>query len=106
MDPFEKVKDFLRSVEEKQIHFKQHFYDQMANRPISESRVRKTIKSAARLLAVEEQQARDETEEKYKLWLKLSNRYCLVLIIIISGKNLYIITGWNSDRKWQKSNQK
>ncbi|MEW5896833.1 MAG: hypothetical protein AB1668_04025 [Nanoarchaeota archaeon] len=40
------------------------------------------------MLNVEEQPARRLGEEKYKIWIKLSSRYSLVLIIAISGKNL------------------
>jgi len=106
MNCFERVKKFLETIEDEHIHFKEHFYERSMDRPISEELVRRTIKNASRLLTVEEQPAKKATEKKYKLWLKLSNRYNLVTIIIIEEKDLYIITGWNSDRKWQKAIQK
>jgi hypothetical protein len=106
MDCFEKVKKFLEAVEDKHIHFKEHFYERSLDRPISEGVVRRSIKNTNKLLKVEEQPARKLTEKKYKLWMNLSNKYNLVLIITIEKKDLYIITGWNSDRKWQNAIQK
>jgi hypothetical protein len=100
MNGFEKVKKFLEELADDCIFFKQHFYERTIDRPINESLVRRSIKNTANLLAVEEQPARSLAERKYKLRIKLSNRYCLVLIVVIEGKSLYIITGWNSDRKW------
>jgi len=102
MNGFEKVKKFLDEAEEGCIFFKPHFYERSLDRPITEDLVKRSIKNTANLLRVEEQAARKPTEKKYKLWIKLSNRYNLVLVVTIEGKNLYIITGWNSDRKWQK----
>lgn len=102
----EKVKKFLNNLEEGNIHFKEHFYDKVRERPISEALVREYLKKTDRLLKVEEQPSRKEGEEKYKLWIKLSNKYSLVVIAAIFKKDLYIITSWNTDRKWQKSIQK
>jgi len=96
----------LEELEDSHIYFKEHFYDRSLERPISEELVKKNLKNIEKLLAVEEQPARQKSEEKYKIWIKLSNKYNLVLIIAIEQKNLYIITGWNSNRKWQKSIQK
>ncbi len=106
MFSFEKVKRFLEQVQEENIHFKEHFYERVSERPISEELVRKYIQQTNRLLKVEDQPARKPREVKYKVWIKLSNKYSLVLVIAISEKDLYIITGWNTDRKWQKSIQK
>jgi len=106
MPSFGKIKRFLDALEEKDIHFKEHFYDKVKERPISEELIREYIKKTDRLLKVEEQPSRREGEEKYKLWIRLSNKYSLVIITAISKKDLYIITGWNTDRKWQKSIQK
>lgn len=103
---FERVKKFLEEIKDEHIHFKEHFYERSLDRPITQELVMKSIKNTAKLLKVEEQAARKTTEQKYKLWIKLSNKYNLVLVIIIEEKDLYIITGWNSDRKWQKSIQK
>jgi len=102
MNGFEKVKEFLDRIDESRIFFKLHFYERTLDRPVTEDLVRRSIKNTSGLLKVEEQAARKPTEKKYKLWIRLSNRYCLVLIVTIEGENLYIITGWNSDIKWQK----
>ena len=88
------------------IKFKHHFFERVRERPISEEMVRKYLKKTNHLVNVENQPSRNEGEEKYKIWLKLSNKYSLVLIVAIRKKDLYIITGWNTNRKWQKSIQR
>jgi len=106
MNGFERVKKLLDEIDESKIFFKQHFYERTLDRPISEELVRKSIKKADSLLKIEEQPTRKPTEKKYKLWIRLSNRYSLVLIVTIEEKNLYIITGWTSEVKWQKQKEK
>ena len=106
MSSFEKVKKALEELKDENIHFKKHFYDKTKERPISEGMVKEYLKKTDRLLKVEEQPSRAQGEEKYKLWIKLSNKYSLVVIVAILGKDLYIITSWNTDRKWQKEIQK
>lgn len=106
MAAFDKVKRFLEGLKEEDVIFKKHFYEKVMDRPISEVVVREYLKKTDRLLKVEEQPARAEGEEKYKLWIRLSNRYSLVVIATVSKKCLYIIIAWNTDRKWQKSIQR
>ena len=106
MDDLEKVKTHLEEIEQENIIFKPHFHKRIFERPISEELVRKYIQNTHKLLKVEKQPSKRKGEEKYKIWIKLSNKYSLVLIIAISQKGLYIITGWNTDRRWQKSIQK
>jgi len=93
-------------LKDENIKFKHHFYERVAERPISEELVRNYLKKTEHLLNVEQQQSKNDGEKKYKLWIKMSNKYSLVVIAAISGKDLYIITGWNSDRRWQKEIQK
>ena len=106
MSSFERVKKFLKGIKEENIIFKEHFYEKIKDRSITEELVREYLKKTERLLNVEEQPSRKTGEEKYKLWIKLSNKYSLVVIVAILKKDLYIITSWNTDRKWQKSIQK
>ena len=106
MDYFDKVKKFLENLEDADIHFKRHFYDKVKERPVSEALVRSYLKKTDKLLKVEEQPSRKEGEEKYKLLIRLSNKYSLVVIAAISKKDLYIITSWNTNRKWQKQIQR
>ena len=106
MSSFERVKKFLEEVEKDNIKFKKHFGDRVQKRPINQGMAIKLLKQKDKLLKVEDQPARSEGEEKYKIWLKLSNKYSLVLIVAIRKKDLYIITGWNTNIKWQKSIQK
>lgn len=102
----DKVKKFLEELKEEDIKFKLHFYERVLERPISESLVKKHLKKTDKLLKVEDQPSKKEGEDKYKLWIKMSNKYSLVLIATISKKTLNIITAWNTYRKWQKSVQK
>lgn len=102
MDNLEKIKDFLKKLKEEDIKFKRHFYDKIKERPITEELIRGCLKKTDKLLNVEEQPSRIAGEEKYKIWIKLSNKYSLIVVASILGKTLYIITSWNTDRKWQK----
>lgn len=106
MIDFAKIKSFLGKLREEDIKFKNHFYESITERPISEELVRQYLTKTERLLKVEEQPSRRLGECKYKLWIKLSNKYSLVVVAVIAGKDLYIITAWNTDRIWQKEIQK
>ena len=106
MNSFDKVKHFLESINNENISFRKHFYDQIKNRPISWDLVIKYLRKTENLLKVEKQTSKNKNEEKYKLWIKLSNKYSLVVIIVISKKDLYIVTSWNTYKKWQKSIRK
>ena len=106
MPSFEKVRKFLENVKQEDIKFRKHFYDKIKERPVTEAMVREYLKRTDRLLKVEGQPSRREGEEKYKLWIKLSNKYSLVVVAATAKKDLYIITSWNTDRKWQKAIQK
>ena len=101
-EQFDNVKKFLERVGEENIKFKKHFYEKTGERPVSENLVRGYLRKTERLLKVEKQKSKRAYEEKYKLWLKLSNKYALVVIAAVSKKDLYIITAWNINRKWQK----
>jgi len=106
MSSFEKVKKFLEELKDENIIFKNHFYDRVRERPISEDLVKESLKKTDKLLNVEEQPSKRHGEKKYKLFIKLSSKYNLVIIAAISKKDLYIITSWNTNRRWQKSIQK
>ena|SRR3989344_546488 len=106
MSSLEKVKKFLEGMKDENIHFRTHFYDKVKERPISAGLVRNYLKKTDKLLNVDKQLSRRQGEEKYRLWIKLSNKYSLVVVVAISDKDLYIITSWNTNRKWQKSIQK
>lgn len=102
MSSFEKVKKFLERLKDENIKFKKHFYDRIKERPITEVLVRKYLKKPDKLLQIEELPARTPQEEKYKLWLELSHKYSLVIVAVISMEDLYIVTAWNTYKKWQK----
>ena len=94
------LKEFLKTLKEEDIKFKKHFYENAKERPISESIIKNCLKRANRLFKIKKQTTR-KSEEKYKLWFKLSNKHTLVIVAVISKKSLYIITAWNTNRKWQ-----
>lgn len=107
MSDLEKIKNFLNEITDDRIKFKPHFYKQIKNRlSVTEGLVRSCLKDPKRLLEVEQQKAKIEEEEKYKLWFRMSNKYTLVTIAVKSEKGLYIVTAWNSDKRWQKAIQK
>ena len=80
---FNKVKKYLEKSKEENIKFKPHFYERVRNRPISKDFVKEYLKKTYNLLKVEEQPTKKKTEEKYKLWIKMSNKYSLVVIASI-----------------------
>ncbi|MFH1211744.1 MAG: hypothetical protein V1659_02325 [Candidatus Woesearchaeota archaeon] len=100
MDDFERIKILLKSIHDEDIIFKRHFYSRTLERPIDESLVRENIKKTDDILKIEQQPARKDGEEKFKIWIRLSRRYALVLVVAVAQKKLIIITGWNA--KWQK----
>ncbi len=100
MDSIKEIKSKLENI--KNIKFKQHFHDKAKERPVSEELVTKHIKHPDALTDVQEQ----EEDAVYRLRFNISHRYDLVIITRFSGEDLYIITAWNTSRKWQKSIQK
>ena len=69
MLPFDRVKKFLESVSEENLHFKQHFQERISERPITEELVREYIKQTKRLLNVEEQPAKNVNEKSIRFGL-------------------------------------
>lgn len=64
MSSFERIKNLLGRINQDNIHFKNHFYDKVIERPISEDLVREYLKKTERLLRAEEQQSYDPDEKK------------------------------------------
>jgi len=100
------IRQLLDKISQDKIIFKKHFYERVKDRPITEELVRDYIKKTDRLLNIEEQPSKRVGEKKYKLWIKLSSKYSLIVVLAVSKETLYIITSWNTDKKWQKSIQK
>lgn len=92
------VKKFLEKINNDNISFDSHFYKRSRERPLNESFVRSFLFKLKRLERIE----KDNEKNRFKLWFKMSRKYSLVVIIeIISSKDLKVISAWNSDRKWQ-----
>ena len=101
----EKMKKFLGELEKENIIFKPHFYHKIKDRPyLDEQLIIESLKNVDSLLGFQKQISEDN--EKYRIGIKLSGNYDLVIIAEIKDKNLYIITAWKTSRKWQKSIQK
>ena len=62
------------------------------------------IKDTKNILGYQYQTIREK--RRYRIGIKLSNRYTLVIITEIEEKGLNIITAWKTSRKWQKAIQK
>ncbi|MBI2630439.1 hypothetical protein HYW76_05035 [Candidatus Pacearchaeota archaeon] len=102
----EGLKEFLTGLKEENIFFSRHFFDKNADRPyLSEKLVIDNIKNTSILVGFQKQIINQE--EICRIGLKLSSRYTLVIVFKIkNNKDLYIITAWKTDKKWQKSIQK
>jgi len=102
----ERLKDFLKNIKEEDILFKKHFYEKKEKdrQYLNETLIIKSLKNINNLQGFQKQIINNE--EVYRIGIKLSNKYNLVIISKIKGKNLYIITAWKTNRKWQKSVQK
>ena len=77
----EKIKEFLRDVDTKDIKFKQHFYEKAKVRPINEGLVISSLKKTDKIINIEHQKSKRENEEKYKITAQLSNKYDIVVIL-------------------------
>ena len=89
-DDKEKIRKFLAELKEENIIFKRHFYERAGERPVSELLVRECLKKTDRLVNTEGQETKQDGEQKYKLWFRLSNKYSLVLVAVISDKHLNV----------------
>jgi hypothetical protein len=95
-DDIERIRKFLAELKDENINFRQHFYGRAIERPISEALVREYLKRTDRLVNIEEQTAKKEGDEKYKLWFRLSNKYSLVLVAVVSEKDLNVRVFYSS----------
>ena len=99
------LKEFLNQLKREDITFKKHFYDKQQDRQyLSEELIVKSLKDLGNILGIQDQSK--DGIERYRIGIKLSSNYDLVVICEIKDKNLYITTAWKTSRKWQKSIQK
>ena len=60
--------------------------------------IRKFLASPEKLEKIEK-----GSNERIKLWFKMSGKYSLVLVVEIElSKDLKVISAWNNNRKWQR----
>ena len=102
----EELKKFLESLKEEDIKFKDHFYKKKEEdrNYLDENFIIENVKKSNNLLGFQKQVIRGE--ERYRIGFDVSNKYKLVVVATIDTKNLYILTAWKTNRKWQKSIQK
>ena len=102
----EDLKKFLEEVNNKNTVFNPHFYEKQKDRQyLSEDLVINALKNKSNFIGFQDQSK--EGKEKYRIGVKLSGKYDLVVVgEIKDNKHLNIITAWKTSRKWQKSIQK
>jgi len=102
----EELKKFLKKIKRENIIFRPHFYDKQKEdrQYLSESLVINSIRDIGRFFGFQDQSTKEI--EKYRVAIKLSSKYTLVVVSEVKDKNLYIITAWKTSRKWQKAIQK
>ncbi len=100
------LKKFLNKIKKEDIIFKPHFYEKKEEdrQYLNEKLVINCLKDEKNFVGFQKQIINNE--KRYRLGVKLSNKYNFVIIFKIEGKNLYIITAWKTNRKWQKKMQK
>ena len=106
---FEKISDFkkfLRDLDKSNILFSPHFYEKSKTDRVylTEELIQNSFKDIKNIIGFQKQKTNNE--ERYKIGIKLSNYYNLVIVCKLLRKGLYIITAWKSDRKWEKAIQK
>lgn len=100
------LKNFLERLDKRDFLFSQHFYDKSKDdrKYLSEELIISSLKDIKKLYGFQEQTY--GSEKRYRIGIKQSSKYNLIIIAKVLGKNLYIITAWKSNRKWEKSTQK
>ena len=101
----DELKRIFENIKKENITFDKHFWDRVGDRPyLTKELIFNSIKDTKKILGFQKHEVRGE--ERYRVAIKLSNRYTLVIIIKLENINLYIKTAWKTSRKWQKSIQK
>lgn len=99
------LKKLFNEIKEEEMKFSPYFYSKLTDRPyLNEELVINAIKDIENLMGFQKQVIK--SEKRFRLGIRLSNKYTLVIIIKVPNKSLYIITAWKTNRKWQKSTQK
>ena len=73
------VRGFLESLNQNKIVFVPHFFRRCRERPVDEGMVRSFLSRLDRLEKIEEGNG-----GRFKLWLRMSGKYSLVLIVEVS----------------------
>ncbi len=105
VETLEELKKILKDLKKREIIFKSYFYTKNIERSyLNEDLIIKSLKDVNNLMGFQKQLIKGE--ERYRMGIKLSNKYSLVIVAQIKNKNLNIITAWKTSRKWQKAIQR
>ncbi|MBU0760973.1 MAG: hypothetical protein KJ600_05715 [Nanoarchaeota archaeon] len=87
------------------IHFDMHFYDRMKKRIyLNEELVKNSLNNFDNYLGFQSHHVKEKP--RYRIGMRLSNKYVFVIVLEIEKEHLNIITAWKTNRKWQKTLQK
>jgi len=101
----DELKRFLTFLNIEEIKFVPYFYTKKKERPyITEDLIRNKLKSIKDILGFQRQVVKNKV--RFRIGIRLSGRYTLVVVSEPKEKCLYIITAWKTSRKWQKQIQK
>lgn len=100
------LKKFLRGLNKSNILFSPHFHEksEIDRAYLTEELIQNSFKDIKNIIGFQKQ--RINNEKRYRVGIRLSNKYNLIIVCKLSRKGLYIITAWKSDRKWEKAIQK
>lgn len=71
---------------------------------LSEELVKNTLNDFDNYLGFQTEYVKDSL--RYRIGIKLSRKYTLVIVVEIGDEGLNIITTWKTNRKWQKALQR
>jgi hypothetical protein len=106
MGDLEKVKKLLSGITEADIHERDHYKKQKEKRADIDKAPECLLNGTDNLINAETQEPDKRGELKYKLDFSLSGKYSLIIIISIIQTDVYIISAWKENKKWQKALQK
>jgi hypothetical protein len=88
------------------IKFSPHFYSKKRNeRPyLNEGIVERALKDFDNYLGFQKHSVGDKT--RFRIGVKLSNKYIFVVVVELKEQGLNIVTAWKTNRKWQRVLQK
>lgn len=94
-----KIKKLLSNYNENQILFSKHCKIRMKQRGITEEEIKSILFNVQKIIFAEEELAEGYNEKKYRLVYSLSNKYNLLIVVVLKKKKIEIITCSKNMRK-------